>query len=114
MDRAKRDHLALYIWDYFYLANVPRPGEARPWASIERATERIRESQIYVDPPFPADVRLRHATRVRNAARAALRGISELSAPPARWVVDGLEELAQSMAALVEELRAPARELVVD
>ena len=114
MERGKRDHLALYIWDYFYIANVPHPGDARLWVSIERATQRIRESQIHLDPPIPADVRLRHAKRVRNSARAALRSIAQLSVPPARWVIDGLEELERWMETLTRELRDQAHELVLD
>ncbi len=114
MDRNERDHLALYVWDYFYIANVPRPGDERTWAAVEGATNRIRESQIYLDPPHPADVRVRHARRVRNSARAALRSIAQLSVAPERWVIDGLVALERWTEALTEELRDDARELVLD
>lgn len=115
MNRQERDHLALYIWDYFYLTHRPLPVDQAPWVRIEQATNRIRESQIYVDhPPTPVDVRLRHAKRVRNAARAALRAIAQLSVTPDAWTVDGLVAIEHSMELLAADLRDQARDLVVD
>jgi len=114
MDPNQRDHLALYIWDYFYIANAPRAGDRREWEAVERATQRIRESQIYLDPPHPADVRLRHARRVRNSARAALRSIAQLSVAPERWVIDGLVALERWTETMTEELRDEARRLILD
>ena len=88
-----RFEVALYVWDYFYLDRRPAAGDETVWAVIERATERIRESESGLDPPTPSDVRLRSARRVRNAVRKAMRHIKLLSVPPEQWVVDGLVEL---------------------
>jgi hypothetical protein len=100
-----RSEVALYVWDYFFLANLPRPGDEKIWAAISRATCRIHESEQYLDhPPTPADVRIRHARRVRNAARVALRNIGRLSAEPARWAIDGLAELEAFANDLIQTL----------
>ena len=108
-----RSDVALYVWDYFFIANYPCKGDEKPWAAIERATMRIRESEIYLDPPTPPDLRVRHARRVRSAARAALRNIEQLSVRPAQWVVDRLVELEVSGHELIQELSSAARELAV-
>src|SRR5262245_32615956 len=86
----RRSDVVLYVWDYFYVSHAPAPGDEAAWAVIERATCRIRESETSLDPPAPADVRLRSARRIRSAARLARRQIERLSSEPERWVVDGL------------------------
>lgn len=88
-----RSHVVLHLWDYFYVANSPRPGDERVWASVERATGRIREAEIYLDAPTPADVRLRNALRMRAAIRVANRNMDRLSARVERWVIDQLAQL---------------------
>lgn len=88
-----RFEVALYVWDYFYLSQRPAPGDEPAWAVIERATCRIRESEIHLEPSTPSDVRLRSARRVRIAVRTALRHIKLLSAEPEPWVLDGLVAL---------------------
>jgi hypothetical protein len=94
MHRLKtRFEVALYVWDYFYLSQRPAPGDETAWAVIERATWRIRESELYLDPSKPSDVRLRSARRVRNAVRTAMRHIKLLSVVPDQWVLDGLAAL---------------------
>ncbi|MDQ3370339.1 MAG: hypothetical protein M3680_33385 [Myxococcota bacterium] len=108
-----RGEVALYVWDYFYVSNVPPPADGQPWALIERATCRIRESEPYLNPPTALDVRLRHARRVRNAARLALRQIERLSALPEPWVIERLVELEAFAEILIEELAEAARQLVL-
>ena len=49
-----RSEVALYVWDYFYCANVPAPGDDKPWRLIENATGRIHETEAYLDARFPA------------------------------------------------------------
>jgi hypothetical protein len=109
-----RGEVALYVWDYFFISNGPHEGDEKSWIAIERATCRIRESEPFLDPPSPADVRLRHARRVRNSARVALRHIELLSVAPDGWVLQRLEELEQESDKLVEKLSDEARQLVVD
>lgn len=113
MQSKDRSHIALYVWDYFFISNYPTRGDEKRWSVIERATTRIRESEIHLDPPTPADVRLRHARRVRGAARAALGNIEHLSAKPEQWVVDRLMELEAFSHELIEELSTVARDLAV-
>jgi hypothetical protein len=103
-----RSQVALYVWDYFYISNVPRTCDHQAWSAIERATCRIYESEPYLDPPTPADLRLREARRVRNAARVALRQIKKLSVAPERWVIDGLEHLEALSDTLIHELSKQA------
>ena len=88
-----RSEVALYVWDYFYLSRRPAPGDEAAWAMIERATCRIRESEIHLGPSTPSDIRLRSARRVRNAVRTAMRHIKLLSAEPEQWVLDGFVTL---------------------
>jgi hypothetical protein len=88
-----RFEVALYVWDYFYLSQRPASGDEAAWAVIERATCRIRESEIYLGPSTPSHVRLRSARRVRNAVRTAMRHIKLLSVEPEQWVLDGLVTL---------------------
>src|SRR4051812_43173355 len=88
-----RSDVVLYLWDYFYISNVPNRGDEKAWAAIERATCRIREAEIYVDAPTPPDVRLRNARRMRSALRVASRQIDRLSAKPEQWIFDALAEL---------------------
>ena len=104
---------ALWIWDYFYIANVPAPGDEKPWGVIERATCRIHESEAKLDPSNASDVRLRSARRVRNSARTALRHIEQLSVQPERWVINALTELEADTGDLIEALSPPARDVVV-
>jgi hypothetical protein len=102
-----RGEAALYLWDYFYCANAPPPGDEVPWAKIERAMCRIRESESHLEAAFPVDVRLANARRVRNAARLVLRTIAELSAPPEPWITVELGKLERLTADLVEALSKP-------
>ncbi len=113
MQAKDRSHIALYVWDYFFISHYPARGDDAPWSVIERATLRIRESEIYLDPPTPPDVRVRHARRVRSAARTALRSIERLSRRLEQWVVDRLVELEAHSNQLLEQLSAAARDLVV-
>jgi hypothetical protein len=108
-----RSHIALYVWDYFFISNYPRKGDEKPWSAIERATTRIRESEPYLGTRTPPDVRLRHARRVRNSARAASRNIKRLSIQPEQWVVDGLADLEAFSEELIQELSSVARDLPV-
>ena len=109
-----RSNVALYVWDYFYIANVPCRGDEKHWSAIERATCRIRESEPYLDAPTPVDVRLRNARRVRNAARLALRHIKELSEAPESWVTNQLSELEAFTDKLIQELRDQVNWVVLD
>jgi hypothetical protein len=109
-----RGEAALYVWDYFYISHVPARGDEEPWAIIERATHRIRESEMYLDGPRPPDVRVRSARRVRNAVHAAMRQIERLSNPPALWVVEELGRLAAEATVVIETLREAAARVVVD
>lgn len=68
---------------------------------------------MYLDAPRPADIRLRHARRVRNAARSALRNIEQLSVEPENWVVDRLVELETFTQQLIQELSVLTRGLAV-
>jgi hypothetical protein len=113
MHSKDRSHAALYVWDYFFISNYPSKGDEKPWSSIERATTRIRESEMHLDPPTPSDVRVRHGRRVRSAARSALRNIGRLSVQPEQWVIDRLVELEALSHALIEELCIVARDLAV-
>jgi hypothetical protein len=108
-----RSHVALYVWDYFFISNDPSKGDEKPWSAIERATTRIRESEMHLDPTTPSDVRVRHARRVRGAARVALRNIERLSVQPEQWVVDRLAELEAFSHQLIEELSTVADDLAV-
>ena len=113
METNDRSHLILYVWDYFYCANYPAKGDEKAWTAIERATARIRESEIYLDPPTPPDVRVQHARRVRNSARVALRNIKQLCAQPEPWVINGLVALEALGDELLQELASVARGLAV-
>lgn len=99
-----RSEAVLYLWDYFYCANVPRPGDEKAWGKIERALCRVRESEDYLDTPHAVDIRLRNARRVLNAVRLALRNIGELSSRTEQWVLDELARLETFTAALMESL----------
>ena len=114
MQRDTRSHAVLYLWDYFYISNVPRPGDENVWGAIERATCRIREAEVYIDAPTPADVRLRNARRMRNAIRVVSRNIDRLSAKPERWVIDRLAELEALSEQLILEMSDKVRLLVLD
>jgi hypothetical protein len=114
MPRTKtRADAALEIWDYFYIRNVPAPGDEKAWGVIERATCRIRESEPYLDPPFAPDVRVRSARRIRDAARRALQQIEQLSVVPERWVIDELADLEVVTICMIEALSNAARNVVV-
>jgi len=113
MEAKDQSRLILYVWDYFYCANYPAKSDEKPWTAIERATSRIRESEFYLGPRNPPDVRVQHARRVRNSARVALRNIKQLSAQPEQWVVDGLVALEAFGDELVEEVASEARDLAV-
>jgi hypothetical protein len=113
MRASDRSHVVLYLWDYFYVSKYPEQGDEKAWGMIERATCRIRELEICLDPPTPADVRLRSARRMRAAVRVALRNIERLSAAPERWVIDRLVELERLTSDLVEAIQGPARNLVL-
>lgn len=78
-----RGEAALYLWDYFYVSHEPARGDEMPWRMIESATCRIQESEPYLAPSFPADVRLGHARRIRRAVLAILRNTARLSVEPA-------------------------------
>lgn len=111
-----RSEIALYVWDYFYLSQQPARGDEAAWAVIERATYRILESEIHLDPSTPSDVQLRSARRVRNAVRTTLRHVELLSAEPEQWVLDGLatlESLADN-AILLATLATAAAPVVPD
>jgi hypothetical protein len=113
MQARERSHIALYVWDYFFISNYPAQGDDQAWSMIERATQRIRESEMYLDPPTPPDVRVRHARRVRSAARTALRNIECLASRPEQWVIDRLVELEAHSDQLLQELSEAARDLAV-
>lgn len=114
MQRAKtRTQSALEVWDYFYISNVPQPGDEKVWGRIERATCRILKSDPFLHLSRPADVRVRSARRIRNAARLALRQIEQLSVAPEKWVLDQLAELEAVTSDLIETLSSAARSAVV-
>lgn len=108
-----RSEAALYVWDYFYVANVPGPGDEKVWRTIERATCRIREAETELDPPTPPDVRLRSARRFRNSVRVAQRHIKRLSVEPERWVVDELGEMEKLADELIRTLDDSGRQVVL-
>jgi len=99
-----RSEAVLYLWDYFYCANVPSPGDEHLWGKIERALCRVRESEPCLEARHPADIRLRDARRVRNAVRLALRNIRKLSSQPEPWVLDELASLETFTSELVDTL----------
>jgi len=109
-----RFEAALYVWDYFYVARYPAQGDEKPWAMIERATGRIRESEGYLRPDRPADVRLQHARRLWRAARVAKRHIEQLSTATEQWVLDELDTLESFARTVLDEVAGSASELVVD
>ena len=109
----KRSHVVLYLWDYFYVSKHPEPGDEKVWGMIERATCRIRESEIYLDAPRPVDVRLRSARRMRAALRVALRNIERLSVSPEQWVIDHLVELERLTGDLIETLNDVVGDVVL-
>lgn len=108
-----RSNVVLYLWDYFYVSKHPEKGDEKVWGVIERATCRIRECEIYLDAPTPADVRIRSARRMRTAVRVALRNIEQLSSAPERWVIDRLVDLDRLTSDLVEMLRVSAGDVVL-
>jgi hypothetical protein len=110
MSRFKdRSEAVLYLWDYFYCANAPRPGDEKTWGRIERAMCRVRDDESELDSRHPVDLQLRRARRVRNAVRLALRSIEELSSQPERWVLEELAKLETFTTELVASLsRSPA------
>src|SRR5690348_1883909 len=107
-----RSELALYVWDYFYVAHTPARKDEAIWTVIERAVCRIYESEGELRSSNPSDLRLRSARRVRNAVRSALRHIKLLSVAPEQWVIDGLAELGTE--ADKEIAAARAEPVVVD
>jgi hypothetical protein len=108
-----RSDVVLYVWDYFYVSKRPEQGDEKAWGVIERATCRIRECEVYLDAPTPADVRIRNARRMRTAVRVALRNIERLSSAPERWVIDRLVDLDRLTTEVIESLRDSAAEVVV-
>lgn len=109
-----RSHAALYLWDYFYVSNRPERGDEKAWGMIERATCRIRESEVELRPSVAPDVRLRHARRIRNSARVALRHVEQLSVAPEKWAIDWLVQFEALASELIETLADPARHVVLD
>ena len=95
---------ALYLWDYFYCANVPHAGDEKAWGTIERALGRLRERENFLRDPYPPDIRLRAARSVRSDTQRALRAIRQLSSDVEPWVVEELERFAQVADALVAVL----------
>jgi hypothetical protein len=108
-----RSDVVLYLWDYFYVSHYPERGDEKAWGMIERATCRIRELELYLDHPTPADVRFRSARRMRAAVRVALRNLERLSVSPERWVIDRLVELERLTSDLMATLNEAARDLVL-
>jgi hypothetical protein len=107
MQRVKRrSEVALYVWDYFYIANVAPRNDEKAWQVIERATCRIRESETLLDPPTPVDVRIRNARRIRTAVRVAMQQIERLRVKPEQWVLDDLAHLAAVADHLIDVLAA--------
>lgn len=107
-----RSEAVLYLWDYFYCARVPRPGDEKVWGTIERAMCRLRESEPYLRGRHAVDIELRHARRVRNAVRLASRKIDELSSQTDQWVLDELAHLEIFTEELVASLSASAPTVV--
>lgn len=99
-----RFEMVLYLWDYFYVSHAPPAGDEATWATIERATCRIREAEIDLDDRKPPDVRLHSARRIGKAARLCLRSIEQLSVRPEQWVIDGLAELVATTERMIETL----------
>jgi hypothetical protein len=114
MRATTRNQVVLDLWDFFYIRNTPGRGEEKTWGAIERATCRIRDAEVYLDEPTPADVRLRNAQRMRSAVRVARRNIDRLAAKPERWIVDRLAELEAVAVQLIRDLSDEARLLVLD
>lgn len=113
MQLKTRSDIVLYVWDYFYIANMPQRGDELAWKRIERATCRIYESDHRLDAPTPPDIRLQAARRVRNAVRLALREIAGLSRAPEAWVVDGLLVLGGLIDEIIQTVSSGAAEVVV-
>lgn len=105
---------ALYVWDYFYLAHIPAEGDEAPWAAIERATGRIRESIQYFTAPRPADVRVHHAKRVRRSVRIVMKNLALLSTETDRWVIEELARFAALADALIATHGQQAGDIVLD
>jgi hypothetical protein len=109
-----RNEAALYVWDYFYIANVPAPGDDKVWAVIERAVCRIRSDETELDRQIAVDLRIRAARRFRNSVRVALRQIEQLRVKPDQWVVDELAKFEALADDLIERLSNDAKQLVLD
>jgi hypothetical protein len=108
-----RSEKILYVWDYFYISHVAATGDEAPWLAIERATSRIRMSEVDISVSTPVDIRFRAARRMRDAARLALRQIERLVTKPEQWVIDALVDIEAFAAELVETLFEPARQAIV-
>ena len=104
-----RSEAVLYLWDYFYCANVPRRGDEEPWGKIERAMCRVRDSESHLETRYPVDIRLRNARRIRNAVRLAARNIEKLSSQTEQWVLDELARLETFATELIDSLSNKVR-----
>jgi hypothetical protein len=108
MNRFKNtSEAALYLWDHFYLANAPRPGDEKPWRLIENATGRIRESHSFLAASRP-DVRLHHARRIVRAAGTCIRQLYRLQQLPDRRIVEALGQLEAEAQLLIDDVEGAA------
>jgi hypothetical protein len=96
-----RGEATLYLWDYFYLANAPRPGEERVWRIIENAACRIRELEPFLRPSASRDEQLRNARRLRRAVRVIVDQLPRLKAEVAPWISDVLRSLDAEVSAII-------------
>jgi predicted nicotinamide N-methyase len=106
------DEMALYVWDYFYLARRPREGEARAWRRIECATERLKESVQRLTDRFPPEIRYTHAKRVRRATREIGNKLAQLESIPEPWVIRAVATLEALADRVIAETPEEARGVV--
>ncbi len=105
MKLKSQSDMALYLWDYFYLREMPTPNEEKPWRRIECATLRIRESEPYLTESYPPALRLKNAKRVRRAVREILKLIPELESIPESWTAEVLAFFEVTSDSIIERLR---------
>jgi hypothetical protein len=96
-----RGEATLYLWDYFYVTNVPLPGDEGAWRSIEKAACRILELEPFLRPPGSNTGQLRDARRLRRAVRVIVGQLPLLKAEVAPWISEVLRSLEAESSAII-------------
>lgn len=98
---------ALYLWDYFYISNLPSEAEAKTWRQIEFATDRIRNSISFIESHHSPALRIESAKLVCRAVREILRCIEKLDELPEGWIARVLGRLQGASETVIEEMSQP-------